>query len=317
MLILSGRVKRGLTAAAAVISAVVLIIAVFSLVNRFLKNSNIDTVEEISVHDEFALTSILDDEWESMDTLMAMLKTPQVTTEKSVLEALRIYNERYSESVTMLVDEDGTCLRSDGVIMSMPELYESISGNDGNFAMRQDVAYRELAEAKKELLIFGKRIPNTTIDGHTFTHIVRRVKISELDSKLKLDSFGGKGFASVIDRDGYYIINMNRSASVTVRDNFLDKLKGADILDGKTYSEVLCEAGQGVSFEAAIDSVRYVIRFASLPQTDWYYVSMVPVSWSRPRSTGRSYPAPSRVPSRRAGPRPPSSTTCPTTSARP
>ncbi len=257
---------------------VALFVGVFALVGSFLASSNVQTIEEISVHDEFALNTILDDEWSGMDVLTSMVAQDDVTTEKDVLRCLRVFNERYSESTTMLVDEDGVCLRSDGVITAMPELMESLEGVEGAFAMRQDEAYRELAEAKKELLVFGKRIPTTTIDGHTFVYIVRRVKISELDSKLKLDSFGGKGYASAIDHDGYYIISMDRSASVTERENFLDQLKESDILNGKTYDQVLQEAGQGVTFEADIESARYVVHLAALPDTDWYYVSLVPVS---------------------------------------
>ena len=256
-------------------------VGVYALVNQTLVESNIGTMTEMAVHDNISLTTILNDEWDSMDVLPSMLKGNDVKTEKQLLDTLRIYNEHYTKSMTMLVDENGLCYRSDGVITDMPELAENLSKYDGNFVLRQDDDFRETPEAKKEYLVFGKCIADIQIDGHTFKYIIRRVRISELDSKLRLESFGGEGTASVIDQDGYYIIKLNRTGSVAERDNFLEKLQTAKFYGGLTYDEVMKTAQEdpeGISFEAKYDGTRYVFHLAALENTDWYYASMVPMS---------------------------------------
>ena len=256
-------------------------VGVYTLVNRTLVESNIETMTEMAVHDTVSLTSILEDEWESLEVLPSMLKGNDVRTEKQLLDTLRIYNEHYTKSMTMLVDESGVCYRSDGVITEMPELVENLSKYDGNFVLRQDDNFRETPEAKKEYLVFGKSVSNIQIDGHTFKYMLRRVRISELDSKLRLDSFGGEGMASVIDRDGYFILKLERTGSVAERDNFLEKLQGAKFYGGLTYEEVMNAAQtdpEGISFEAKYEGTRYVIHLAPLQNTDWYYASLVPMS---------------------------------------
>ena len=163
----------------------------------------------------------------------------------------------------------------------MPQLVEKLSEYDGDFVLRQDDDFRETAEAKKEYLVFGKCISDIQIDGHTYSYLIRRVKISELDNKLRLESFGGEGMASVIDQDGNYIIKLNRTGSVAERDNFLEKLQTAEFYGGLTYEEVMKtvqEDPDGISFEAKYDGTRYVVHIAALENTDWYYASLVPVS---------------------------------------
>ena len=254
---------------------------VYALVNRTLVESNIETMTEMSAHDNVSLTTILNDEWESMEVLKSMLKSGGVMTERQLLDTLRTYNEHYTKSMAMVVDENGVCYRSDGVITEMPELVENLSKYDGDFVLRQDDNFRETPEAKKEYLVFGKCISGIQIDGHNFKYIIRRVKISELDDKLRLDSFGGEGLASVIDRDGYFIIKLNRTGSLVERDNFLENLKGARFYGGLTYDEIMKTAQEnpeGISFEAKYGGIRYVVRIAALQNTDWYYASLVPMS---------------------------------------
>ena len=254
---------------------------VYVLVNRTLVKSNIETMTEMAAHDNVSLTSILEYEWNSMDVIPSLLKDGNVQTERQLLDMLRTYNEHYIKSMTMLVDEDGVCYRSDGVIAEMPQLVENLSKYDGNFVLRQDDDFRETAEAKKEYLIFGKGISDIEIDGHKFKYMIRRVQIAELDSRFRLDSFGGEGLASVIDQDGYYIIKLNRTGSVAERDNFLEKLQTAKFYGGLTYDAVMKVARgnpDGISFEAKYDGVRYVVHITALENTDWYYAALVPMS---------------------------------------
>ena len=264
-----------------IVMVLVLSGGVYSLVNRTLVESNIETMTEMAAHDNVSLNAILDDEWDSMDVLPSMLEGYDIQTEKQLLETLRIYNEHYTKSTTMLVDENGTCYRSDGVITEMPQLVDKLSAYDGNFVLRQDDDFRETVEAKKEYLVFGKCLSDIQIDGHTFKYAIRRVGISELDSKLRLSSFGGEGMASVIDKDGNFVIKLNRTGSVAERDNFLEKLQGAEFYDGLSYEEVVNTVQtdpDGVSFEAQYDGTRYVVHISALQNTDWYYASLVPTS---------------------------------------
>ena len=277
--------KRRLSPVIILIILIILVVAlsvgVYALVNRTLVESNIETMTEMAVHDNVSLTSILNDEWECMEVLPSMLKGNDIQTEKQLLETLRIYNEHYTKSMTMLVDENGVCYRSDGVITQMPQLVEKLSEYDGNFVLRQDDDFRETAEAKKEYLVFGKCISDIQIDGHTFKYMIRRVQISELDSKLRLESFGGEGMASVIDQDGNFIIKLNRTGSVAERDNFLEKLQTAKFYGDLTYDEVMKtvqDEPDGISFEAKYDGTRYVVHIAALENTDWYYAALVPTS---------------------------------------
>ena len=264
-----------------IIIVLALALGVYVLANRALVEANVDTITEMAAHDEVALRTTMNSEWEDMDIIPSMLKGYDVQTEKELLDALRIYNERYSKSKTMLIDENGLCYRSDGVITEMPQLVEKLAKYDGNFALRQDDDFRETAELKKEYLVFGKRISDIEIDGHTFQYIIRRVQISELDDKLRLNSFGGEGLASVVDRDGYYIIKLNRTGSIAERSNLLDTLREAKFYGGLTYDKVMetaLTAPEGISFEAKYNGIRYAFHIETLKNTDWYYVSQVPMS---------------------------------------
>ena len=58
--------------------------------------------------------------------------------------------------------------------------------------------------------MFGIGIDDLQIDGVTYVGIVVQSEINVIQNSLKIDSYDGRGYSSVIDYEGNYIVNINR-----------------------------------------------------------------------------------------------------------
>ena len=52
------------------------------------------------------------------------------------------------------------------------------------------------------------------VEGIQFIGIIGFSKISLMEDRLKIDSFDGRGYTGIIDIDGNYVVNRDRSAGI-------------------------------------------------------------------------------------------------------
>lgn len=177
-----------------------------------------------------------------------------------------------------LVSSDGTVFSSNNLLESRPDIAALCGEHSGRFVCRFDNTFDSIPDQRREYLLYGVHIEPLEYQGHTYEYICSFVKPAALEDELKLDSYGGRGFSSVIDRDGNYVLNINRSHSFLARDNFFDDFENVD-----DYSPI--SALEGAESEtltrvrARINSDKYLeynIAITPMKDGDWYLVSVVP-----------------------------------------
>lgn len=188
-------------------------------------------------------------------------------------------NELFSDPADKIafVSKDGTVYESNSLIKSQPDIASICMAHEGRFARRFDNKSPLVPEVKKEYIIYGVPIKPLTVEDHTYEYLCCFIKPGLIDSELKLESYGGRGYSSVIDNEGNYILNMNRSHSFLSRDNFFH-----DYTEFKSYSSVkeLYDSFETNATRATIAdkngslSEVYVV-FTPL-SNDWYLISTIP-----------------------------------------
>ncbi len=259
-----------------IIALVILPFGTYHHIDSVLLSANIETMEEMAAHDKRILTNSLNAQWDMLSNIPNALKKMSVCDDQRIISCLQINNRAYADSVTMLFAEDGECYRSDGIIENDLDTYELITEYDGKFAAI------DITDGKRgDYLLVGLALDDLAFGGRTFGYAVRKIDIDSLDTQLKIDSYGGDGFCSVIDEDGSFILNMGRNGNIMERRNFFDTLEAAEISGhsnmDKLREELDAQAG-GLTFGAVIEGGKYIIHIVRLEQTDWYYVSQVPQS---------------------------------------
>ncbi len=182
-----------------------------------------------------------------------------------------------------LVSDDGFMFSSNNVIENRPDLAEVCAESGEQFVCRFDNTADNIPDQRREFLLYGVRIRPLEVEGHTCSYLCCFVRPANLENELKMEIYDGKGFSSVIDAEGNYILNINRSHSFMDRDNFFADFEGvlnyASVEDFRealaTTTTTTARADAKISKQSVEE---YYLVFTPMEDVDWYFVSAVPSS---------------------------------------
>ena len=249
----------------------------YNLITNRIIESAIDNMQELALHDEQAIQASLKHQWSLLEGIGKNLQRMEFTSTDDLLFQLRTEREMIDCIRLLLIADDGEMLSNDLSISTNPKLFESFQDAGDRFAYRQD-ALQTPIDGHTEVLVMGVRIQPFTLGEHTFTHLVCLMDIDALQSELKIDSFDGRGYTSVIDQEGYYVVKMASNYSTSERLNLSQVIQEGK-LDKHYSSESIQELLRGnESF-----SVRYtnrngdprVISFTPMQETNWWFIMSV------------------------------------------
>ena len=256
---------------------------VVSEVTNQIVRSNIANMEELAEHDENSLYNSLNIRWTQLEDAAKVLKKRKFDSGSTLCEELKdISGVATSADYVMLLSDDGTEYRSSGLIAPNPGLQNAVSGQDSRFVERYNDNDSKWIEIRKEMLIMGVPI-DYTHEGAHFSWLLCRYDISTLEKELKIKNYQSEGFSSVIDREGNYIVNVNRTHSVGRFDNFFDELKDAKFEGYSSIDEVRTTTTTTTTTESKslvynVDGEERIMVIKALGYADWFFVSTVPTS---------------------------------------
>ena len=152
------------------------------------------------------------------------------------------------------------------------------------FVCRFDNVNDNIPDQRREYILYSVKTKPIEFDGHIYEYLCCFIKPGELENELKSDSYQGKGFSSVIDYEGNYILNINRSHSFLARDNVfnkIEKVNGFSSVDEFKTKLTTTTTIMNVLATAKINSdvaEEYYIVITPMDSVDWFFVSMVPSS---------------------------------------
>lgn len=149
--------------------------------------------------------------------------------------------------------------------------------NRQKYVMRYDSW--EIPEAARENLVYGVRYSPFKAGNIEFIGIVGISQIDMIEKRLKVDSFGGRGYVGIIDIDGNYVVSRERSAGIGKADNYFDQLRINTALSENEINDIINRLTQGEAFIEHIDynnQVDQVVSFINMPETTWSIVLTVP-----------------------------------------
>ena len=274
--------KQQTTHAIAILIAVGIVLALatafaYTLITNRIIETAIDNMQELALHDQQAILASLKHQWSLLDGIGRNLQRERFDSTEELLLQLRNEREMIDCVRLLLIADDGEMLSNNLDISSNPKLFESFQDAGDQFAYRQD-ALETPVDGHTEVLVMGVRIEPFTLENHTFTHLICLMDIDALQSELRISSFDGRGYTSVIDQDGYYVVKMARNYSTSERLNLTDVINEGEL--DKHYSEdTIQEMLRGdESF-----SVRYtnsngdprIISFTPMQETNWWFIMSV------------------------------------------
>lgn len=241
--------------------------------------SVVASMQELSSHDMQNIQSELENSWDSLAAVYARTHARQCADIQEVCSCLNLEQISNIFNTIYLVDSDGNTYSSSNVIKNEKEkvYVSSLLSDQNKIVMRYDNL--GVLEMITESLVYGVRCEPFEVDGIQFIGIIGFSKISQMAERLKIDSFDGRGYTGIIDIDGNYVVNRDRSAGIGKIDNYFEQLQKQAGLSEQEISEMIARIGQGEEFLLHfnyIDQGAQVVSFIPIPGTTWSIVLTVP-----------------------------------------
>lgn len=269
-----------------IIAAIVLILTAASLllyriVSDRLIAINVSSMEELASHDNKAIINSLTERWNDMSAIVEDIRYQEYTSFEDMLSMLAFGDDFVDCRVLALTGDDGRVYRSTGVIGmgNDKRLYQEVTSHEDRFAVRFDYTGGSNYEANREYILIGLPIEPFTVSGVTFDHIFALTSIRSIENELVVESYGGKGTAYIIDENGYYVVNKNRSGNFMTRNNYFHDIadftiEGFD--SANALKETITDGAESISFALISENERYITVIQKMSYSSWYYVSSVP-----------------------------------------
>ena len=266
----------------ATIALVVVAVCVYlGQLSSAVSSNLMTTVDEISRHDVETIEGSLEDSYGRLASVASRMELYDVAELHEAQQRLNL--EAVSSGMfdaLYLLDADGT-LYSSSYLRLGPDQHsydEMFADGSGHFVMLYDDANGRL-ETTKESLVFGVELDGLVIGGHRFVAILGRSDVSAIRGQLLIESFDDQGVSSVVNSQGFYIVNTSPATDLAGRDNFYDMLQAGSIDGGVTIEDVRRNISEGESFTidcTNAEGERLVLSFAPVEGTTWSFIMAVP-----------------------------------------
>lgn len=265
--------------AVAVVIVAVIGITLYNLITDRVIESSMESTEELALHDEAFIANSLDLRIDTLKGIGEEIRQTRASSISDLLNLLRMKKNLLNSIDLILLSNSGTFYSSSLLIYQDKPLQELCENGGDRFVARFD-SNTVSGDQHRQCLIFGVKIRSFEVDGVTFDYLISRLSLDTLANELKIDSYDGEGFSSVIDRDGNYIVTMNEGAVISERENFYEELSDDDIEGGVTLSAIRDAIDNNESFtiNAKEPSGSVIMQFTPMASFDWYFITSVPRS---------------------------------------
>ena len=244
--------------------------------NQAVADANIASMKELSSHDSKTIENYLNNVWEEMEAVANRLRLYDCKTVEDVQIRLNLEKSSLELDEIYLLSEDGKMYTAAYMISDTDdEILQCFQEHSEKFVHRSNGRSGMHTESQKETLLFGIRIDGLQIGNISFMGMVVQSEINVIQNSLKIDSFGGQGYSSVIDYDGNYIVNINRVSSLGEQVNFFEHLSRGKLAGGQTVHGMkeLCNSGESFTLSYTTpERESRILTVIPLKAADWLFI---------------------------------------------
>ncbi len=273
------RIHNAIIIAATVVAGIFVIILSFFLISNIITENSISTMEELANHDKKAIASSLDNRWDTLNGIALNIRQEKCKTTEELMQKLSSSKQMIDCIRITLFADNGDTLSSSMKLSNSKEMLEQYKKAGERFIYRR-ANLEASVEGRSELLVMGIKITPFTVEGRKYTYLVCRMDINALQDELKIDSYGGKGYSSVIDSDGNYIVKINRNSD-NVKENFYQEVTNDGLPGSYTTEEIQKQIQDKENFyitHTPKDGETCIMTFTPMENVNWYFVMSVPIS---------------------------------------
>lgn len=248
-------------------------------INDRIYGSMIDNIQELAEHDLNAIKTNVEKNWNQLEAIHERMQYYEYSSIRQIQERMHVEQNTSGIEKLYYVAEDGKLYSGDYMISEDSDLISEFEKEDDQFVIRYDNVNTGIPELQREYLLYGIRIEPWEVEGVVFIGMLSRISIDSMQEDLVIQSYDGQGSSSVVDADGYYIVNVNKTLSFQERQNFYSDFDQKRFLTG---SEDIKKIEQGLKKGEIFTTIyrdeagnEKVMTFQRIGQMDWYFIMEV------------------------------------------
>ena len=249
----------------------------YTTIKERVIEASINNMEELSKHDEKNIMASLSYRFEDLDGIVKEMMQHKFDTTKEMLTQLNIKAQTINAIEVVLVNDEGTLYNSSFTIINDDEILDLCKKSESKFVYRRDNITTSY-ETQQETLLLGEKIEPFTVEDNKFVYVICYYDIDSLTDDLKIDSFDGAGYSSVIDFDGNFIVSVEHETDLFERDNFYNIMSKAEIHDKLSIDDLHKKISNRESFSInyKIENQERVMTLTPMEDLGWYFIMVVP-----------------------------------------
>lgn len=265
-----------------VLLTAVFIYGIYVILDRAAVGIVTTYIDELANHDMKTVSDFVSDKWAAMEGIYSELCDRQVTDADAMMKELNVKSYAKDFDHIYLLDSGGK-LYSDTHTVYPEEKNDFLplfKSGSKQFAMRYDDKVR-FREYQKEYMLYGLNFSDAPLilpeDDVEFIGMVVLNDISKIRTRMRITSFNGRGYASVIDSTGQYIVTEATVSTLNQYKNFFEIIR-----QGRIESTNADEIIRKITHREAVrfwyvntEGVRKFISVQPIEGQGWSFVTAV------------------------------------------
>ncbi len=189
------------------------IFATYELLSNATTNIVLSSMDELASHDMKTINDFITDRWNMINTAYLDIQSRSLDSIDDLLYELKIKSYSLNFDHFHLIDEEGVLYSYTPTICQAhsDDIMNFFAKNEGKkkFISRYETEDDDSGQ-EKEYLIYGLDISDNPIvlndNSRKFVKVVVLNDIAKIRQRIRISCFDGRGYSSIVDRNGQYIV---------------------------------------------------------------------------------------------------------------
>ena len=242
---------------------IVIMFAYVKNLDSTMKEDIIVALNEVGSHDIKSIEKEVQNCWDVLENIRDDFEQYDCET-VSELQAWIVRNRAVANfQYLYLIDSEGKLYTDNFLIRGADDndFLSLFDGSKNKFVMRYDRRENSIAEIEKELILYGVEITPFTVEGVKFEKILGMYDISAIREEFNITSFNDRGYSTVIESSGNYVVHLDETSDLGQRENFFEVLEDGRLEDSdiETVREKI-SASETFNISYSINGTEYEIE---------------------------------------------------------
>lgn len=259
-----------------------IVMGTFQILNHTVRDFIVQNLDELAEHDMRNIRGYIERQWGGLRSLCVELEEEELTELSQVQKVMHAKKKSGRFAFIYLIDTQGRLYSDTDVYDANENPYlRYFTDKQSQFVTRYEAGKEDLVE-ENAYLLYGRDFSEEPLNvgGITFVGVIGMNDLSVIQGNMRISSFSGKGYSSVIDNEGNYIVSDEDASADERQSNFFELLKEAEFDDGLTAAEVKTQilGDEDTEFTCRSQNQRKYVLVKSMQDLDWQFVSAIETS---------------------------------------